>query len=97
MDSNIKILIAIILQESTYLTIGLAVTLIPSFRLGIHPKVPQGIFLAWMPSINKECHQNHLLGVTELIGGRLKYLTPFMMTEYSIHIDAISMRYSILS
>ena len=33
--------------------------------------IPQRVFLAWMPSINKKCHQNHFLGVLEIIGCRL--------------------------
>ena len=36
-----------------------------------HFAIPQRIFLAWMPSINKKCHQNHFLGVLEIIGCRL--------------------------
>ena len=36
-----------------------------------HFVIPQRIFLAWMPSINKKCHQNHFLGVVEITGGKL--------------------------
>ena len=37
-----------------------------------HFVIPQRIFLAWMPSINKKCHQNHFLGLVEITGGKLR-------------------------
>ena len=64
----------------------LAVTLIRSFRCGIHPwplcHTPK-IFLAWMPSIYKKCHQKHFLGVLEIIGCRLSTIKAFY--QNSIH------------
>ena len=69
----------ILIRKCTYLTFDLAVTLIRSFRRGIHPGAlchTQRVFLAWMPSINKKCHQNHFLGVLEITGCRLLVLIP---------------------
>ena len=36
-----------------------------------HFVIPQRVFLAELPSINKKCHQNHFLGVLEITGCRL--------------------------
>ena len=36
-----------------------------------HFVLPQRIFLALMPSINKKCHQSHFLGGVEITGGKL--------------------------
>ena len=33
--------------------------------------IPQRTFLAWMPSINKKCHQNFFLEAVEIIAGSL--------------------------
>ena len=46
----------ILIRKCTYLTFDLAVTLFRSFRRGStlgHFVIPQRVFLAWMPSINK--------------------------------------------
>ena len=54
----------IILYEMHLLTFDLIVTLNLKFTLGTHPLVMfvivQGTYLAWMPSINKKCHQKLL-------------------------------------
>ena len=42
------------------------------------PVTPQGTLPAWMPSINKKCHQNEFLSIVEIITGRLlRGLYPF--------------------
>ena len=42
-----------------------------------------------MPSINKKCHQNHFLGVLEIIGCRLLY-TLFELRELIDHLCRIN-------
>ena len=39
-----------------------------------HFVIPQRIFLALMPSINKKCHQNHFQWLVEITGGKLNVL-----------------------
>ena len=54
--------------------------------------IPQRIFLAWMPSINKKCHQNHFLGVLEIIGCRLFQVQNYL--PFSILKNGVSKHYA---
>ena len=50
-----------------------------------HFVIPKRVFLAWMPSINKKCHQNHFLRVLEITGCRLSHLNNLCVQEAPIN------------
>ena len=69
-------------------------TLIRTFRRGIHPGavcyIPR-TFQAWMPSINKNCHQNVFLSIVQIMLG---WLLLYLASSFSIAIWCYELRKS---